>query len=110
MNATTGEVEWSYETEDFFQQVVLAADEEGVIVYQAGFSQEPGQVARISADGQSVEPLFRTDDLFLPANSFIAFRDGRLFFSLTDYSLEYDIAAYGPDGSLGRPEGSTGPE
>ncbi|MGP3969260.1 outer membrane protein assembly factor BamB family protein [Streptomyces sp. 6N223] len=100
MNATTGEVAWQYKAEDFSGQLVLGADENGVIVYQAGFDESlPGQVVRISPDGQKVEPLFRTDGgLFLPGNAFVAFRDGRLVFSPPDYSLEYDIAAYGPDG------------
>jgi outer membrane protein assembly factor BamB len=101
LNATTGEVEWSYEATEFSAQVVLDADEDGVIVHQAGFDGEPGQIARISADGQQVEPLFRTDDLYLPGNSFVDFRDGRLVTSPPDYSLDQDLAAYGPDGGGG---------
>jgi outer membrane protein assembly factor BamB len=102
MNAATGEVAWSYKADDFSGQLVLGADKNGVIVYQGGFDAEhPGQVVRISPDGKRVEPLFRTEgDLFLPGNSFVAFSDGQLVFSVPDYSLKYDIAAYGPDGKV----------
>ncbi|MDT0345468.1 outer membrane protein assembly factor BamB family protein [Streptomyces litchfieldiae] len=109
MNATTGEVVWSHRTEDFFRQMVLAADEEGAIVHQVGFDGELGQVVRIT-DGRRVEPLFKVDDVFLTPDSFMAFNEGRLFFSPTDYSLEYDIAAYGPDGEVTTsPSASTEP-
>ncbi len=108
MNATTGAVEWSYETEDFPQQVVLTADEEGVVVFQDGFEETPSQVVRISPDGQQVEPLFRTDDIYLPASSFTAFLDRRLLFSPVAYDLDYDVAAYGADKKI--PSGSGGSE
>ncbi|SFC58474.1 PQQ-binding-like beta-propeller repeat protein [Streptomyces aidingensis] len=98
MNAVTGEVEWSFTTDEVFDQLVLAADEEGVLVYQEGYAEQPGAVVRISPDGKRAEPLFGTGDLFLPGSSWTAVHDGRLLLSVPDYSLEYDIAAYGPDG------------
>jgi outer membrane protein assembly factor BamB len=98
INVTTGEVAWSYVTEDFFEQTVLAADDTGVIVHQAGYSGHPGQVVRISADGQQVQPLFQTGEAWMAPSFFTVFSEGQLFFSPYDYSLDQDVAAYGPEG------------
>ncbi|MDT0443521.1 hypothetical protein [Streptomyces johnsoniae] len=76
-----------------------AADEDGVLVHQQGFRGEPGQVVRISADGQRLEPLFRTEqNAYVTADSFRSFHGVQLVLSPRDYSLEEDIAAYGPEG------------
>ncbi|MDT0266689.1 PQQ-binding-like beta-propeller repeat protein [Streptomyces sp. DSM 44915] len=98
VDVTTGAVEWIHQTEDFADQTVLAADENGVIVHQTGFGDEPGQVIRLSADGQTVEPLFRTEGLYVSATNFNAFLGDHFVFSQADYSFDFDLASYGADG------------
>ncbi|WP_158621529.1 outer membrane protein assembly factor BamB family protein [Streptomyces triticirhizae] len=98
MDVTTGAVKWTYETEQFYKQTVLAADEEGVIIHQASHLGSSGQVARISADGQTVEPLFRTDEAWLQPTFYTAWLNGQLVYSVSDFSLDQDIAVYGPEG------------
>ncbi|WP_234314136.1 PQQ-binding-like beta-propeller repeat protein [Streptomyces sp. NBRC 109706] len=103
LNATTGQVVWSFQAEDFSRVMVLGADEGGVLVHQAGFGRDLGRVVRISPDGQTVEPLFKTDDIYLSGRGYVAVVDGQLVLSPPDYSLEYDVAVYGVEGAL--PEG-----
>ncbi|WP_193317906.1 outer membrane protein assembly factor BamB family protein [Streptomyces mimosae] len=118
MDVTTGAVKWAYETDQFYKQTVLAADEEGVIIHQASHLGSSGQVARISADGQTVEPLFRTDEAWIQPSFYIAWVNGQLAYSVTDFSLEQDLSVYGPEGeavplteeSEGRGEAEDGTE
>jgi outer membrane protein assembly factor BamB len=99
LDATTGAFVWAHKTEDFVGQQVVGADEDGVVVFQRGYSGEPSQVVRLSADGEQAEPLFQLGgDHAVYGDYFVHFRDGVLYVSAPDYSLEHDIAAFSADG------------
>lgn len=98
-----GELLWSYQPEHITRQLVIGTDGAGILVHQAGYRGEAGQVVRLAPHGETAEPLFRTDDLLLPGTTHVAFTDGQLVLSHADHSAESDIAAYGPQGTLPEP-------
>jgi outer membrane protein assembly factor BamB len=104
LDLATGEPLWAHETEDFVGQLVLAADDDGVIVLQRGYTGEPSQVVRLSPDGQTAVPLFRLgNEEEVYTDFFTAFHADRLYVSATDYSLDDDLAVFGADGETEAP-------
>jgi outer membrane protein assembly factor BamB len=100
LSAATGEQLWTSGTEEFVHQVVVAADADGVIVFQQGYADIPrSQLVRISPDGQQVEPLFQTGDSLLYGYFFALFSEGKLVISAESFEEEEDLAVYGVEGT-----------
>lgn len=109
LDMATGERRWVHETEEFVGQQVLAADDAGVVVFQRGYTDEPGQVVRIPLDGGPAEPLFRLDaETVVYEDFFTFFHDERLYVVPPDYSLPRDVSAYGADGTTEAPAEDAG--
>lgn len=103
LDLATGEVLWSYEPEYVTRHLLIGTDDAGILAHQAGYRDEPGQVVRLTPDGQRAEPLFRTDDLILPGMTYTAWTDGNLVLAAAKSGEEFGLTAYGPEGTVAEP-------